>query len=619
MKKTIIASTVLATLSFGSFAQSVNVEEANIQTQLLVDAQMAQIDARILEQLENQDARVVMIDDTVYEKDSQGVWTVVGTTSVALAAGLLSGSSSNSKNSSTDGSINLPEMSPSNPVYNQPANPLEATPEADNGRSIEKIAENAWTVSTHGELDGYIIHENGEFTIRNADGDYVGSWKPTIGHPIQGTPANPIEATPEADNGRSVEKIAENAWAVSTHDELDGYIILENGEFTIRNADGDYVGSWKPTIGHPIQGTPVNPIEATPEADNGRSVEKIADNAWAVSTHGELDGYIIHENGEFTIRNADGDYVGSWKPTIGHPIQGTPANPIEATPEADNGRSVEKIAENAWTVSTHDELDGYIILENGEFTIRNADGDYVGSWKPTIGHPIQGTPVNPIEATPEADNGRSVEKIAENAWAVSTHGELDGYIIHENGEFTIRNADGDYVGSWKPTIGHPIQGTPVNPIEATPEADNGRSVEKIAENAWAVSTHGELDGYIILENGEFTIRNADGDYVGSWKPTIGHPIQGTPVNPIEATPEADNGRSVEKIADNAWAVSTHGELDGYVIVENGGVTVRDSDMNEVGSWSPKGSEFSAADVRNKFASLSQSQRNNIRQMLRNRK
>ncbi|MFA0634139.1 hypothetical protein AB4549_15550, partial [Vibrio breoganii] len=73
------------------------------------------------------------------------------------------------------------------------------------------------------------------------------------------------------------------------------------------------------------------------------------------------------------------------------------SNPIQGTPEADNGRSVEKIAENAWSVSMHDELEGYIVLENGEFTIRNTDGDYVGTWKPTLGNPIEIDPSNPIQ------------------------------------------------------------------------------------------------------------------------------------------------------------------------------------------------------------------------------
>ncbi|MFA0698835.1 hypothetical protein AB4585_29375, partial [Vibrio sp. 10N.222.49.C9] len=67
MKKTIIASTILTTLSFGSFAAQVNIEEANLQTHLLVENQMAQIDARTLELLDSQSGSVVTIDDTVYQ------------------------------------------------------------------------------------------------------------------------------------------------------------------------------------------------------------------------------------------------------------------------------------------------------------------------------------------------------------------------------------------------------------------------------------------------------------------------------------------------------------------------------------------------------------------------
>ncbi|MEZ8825495.1 hypothetical protein AB6E04_14095, partial [Vibrio amylolyticus] len=325
---------------------------------------------------------------------------------------------------------------------------------------------------------------------------------------------------------------------------------------------------------------------------------------------------------------SDMNIVGTWKPSPMNPIQGTPSLPIEdeATPEADNGRSVDKAAENMWIVSTHGEVDGYIIYESGEFTIRDSDMNIVGTWKPSPMNPIQGTPSLPIEdeATPEADNGRSVDKAAENMWIVSTHGEIDGYIIYESGEFTIRDSDKNIVGTWKPSPMNPIQGTPSLPIEdeATPEADNGRSVDKAAENMWIVSTHGEVDGYIIYESGEFTIRDSDKNIVGTWKPSPMNPIQGTPSLPIEddATPEADNGRSVDKAAENMWIVSTHGEVDGYIILENGGVTIRDSERNEIGHWSPKNQiALNLSDVRNKVKSLTQEQRDTIKRHLRGRK
>ncbi|MFA0252221.1 hypothetical protein AB4480_22560, partial [Vibrio sp. 10N.261.45.A4] len=186
MKKTILATTILSMISFGTLAQQVNVVEANKQTNALIENQISAIDASVLAQLEAQESSVAVVDGNLYQKDSEGGWAMVGATSAALVAGLFSGSSSNTSGSNgSDLPGNLPNIDAVNPVENTPANPIEATPDADNGRQVDQIADNMWQVSTHGEVDGYLSIENGTVYVRDSDHNLVTEWKPTLDHPIQ--------------------------------------------------------------------------------------------------------------------------------------------------------------------------------------------------------------------------------------------------------------------------------------------------------------------------------------------------------------------------------------------------------------------------------------------------
>ncbi|MEZ9205976.1 hypothetical protein AB6E95_00690, partial [Vibrio splendidus] len=139
MKKTILATTILSMISFGTLAQQVNVVEANKQTNALIENQISAIDASVLAQLEAQESSVAVVDGNLYQKDSEGGWAMVGATSAALVAGLFSGSSSNTSSSNgSDLPGNLPNIDAVNPVENTPANPIEATPDADNGRQVDQ-------------------------------------------------------------------------------------------------------------------------------------------------------------------------------------------------------------------------------------------------------------------------------------------------------------------------------------------------------------------------------------------------------------------------------------------------------------------------------------------------
>ncbi len=332
-------------ISFGTLAQQVNVVEANKQTNALIENQISAIDASVLAQLEAQESSVAVVDGNLYQKDSEGGWAMVGATSAALVAGLFSSSSSNTSGSNgSDLPGNLPNIDAVNPVENTPANPIEATPDADNGRQVDQIADNMWQVSTHGEVDGYLSLENGTVYVRDSDHNLVKEWKPTLGHPIQIDPANPIEATPDADNGRQVDQIADNMWQVSTHGEVDGYLSIENGTVYVRDSDHNLVTEWKPTLGHPIQIDPANPIEATPDADNGRQLAKVGDNVWMITTHDAIDGYVIderHHNDGVKVYDENGKLVNHITGDIstdGGYIESTKGGEIHITVDRESGR-----------------------------------------------------------------------------------------------------------------------------------------------------------------------------------------------------------------------------------------------------------------------------------------
>ncbi|MGF1697140.1 hypothetical protein L4C54_15835 [Vibrio lamellibrachiae] len=98
MKKTLLAITMATLISAPAISAPVKVDRAlaNQYTAELIEAQMNEIDARVLAQLNAQPSATTTatVDDVVYEKQSDGTWAAVGTVSATLLAGLLSSSSS---------------------------------------------------------------------------------------------------------------------------------------------------------------------------------------------------------------------------------------------------------------------------------------------------------------------------------------------------------------------------------------------------------------------------------------------------------------------------------------------------------------------------------------------
>ncbi|HHF3071866.1 TPA: hypothetical protein ACPJ1I_003933 [Vibrio diabolicus] len=170
MTKTTIALAILTSITSVAQAKSVDREEANRQTNLAIKEQLFAIDAAVTSQLEAQNSTLATIGSTTYEKQENGTWKIVGSTSLAVIAGVLSTSSS----TSTTGH---PEIT--NPIEEIPVSPIEATPEADNGRSVEKIADNAWVVKTHDQVDGYLTLENDTIYLRDSERNEIKQWTPS--------------------------------------------------------------------------------------------------------------------------------------------------------------------------------------------------------------------------------------------------------------------------------------------------------------------------------------------------------------------------------------------------------------------------------------------------------
>ncbi len=153
MKASILALTISTALSANAFAQStkVDVQAANAATHELIDQQMRDIDASVQAQLaakyaDAQPGDIAVIDDVVYEQQSNGTWAAVGTASATLVAGLLTTSSSSS--TAEDDAV------PSLPVYTQPDNDL---PIIDDGGENTPPAFSAPT------MNAKFHYEDGEF------------------------------------------------------------------------------------------------------------------------------------------------------------------------------------------------------------------------------------------------------------------------------------------------------------------------------------------------------------------------------------------------------------------------------------------------------------------------
>ncbi|WP_375752998.1 hypothetical protein [Vibrio sp. HN007] len=178
MKKTIIAISVISSLSFNALAQKVDVAAANFETEKLITEQMVSIDASVQAALDAlySDAQigdVVAYEYVAYEKQSNGTWAVIGGTSAALVAGLLS---TNSSSTSGDELPVFPSIS--NPIETTPGDQLPThpipdndLPVADGGMNKHHVQVNDNEIIVNGKTAGTFTNDNGKVTIHTATQD----------------------------------------------------------------------------------------------------------------------------------------------------------------------------------------------------------------------------------------------------------------------------------------------------------------------------------------------------------------------------------------------------------------------------------------------------------------
>ncbi|MEZ8871608.1 hypothetical protein AB6D94_18480, partial [Vibrio sp. 10N.247.310.56] len=110
-----------------------------------------------------------------------------------------------------------------------PANPIEATPDADNGRQLAKVGDNVWMITTHDAIDGYVIderHHNDGVKVYDENGKLVNHITGDIstdGGYIESTKGGEIHITVDRESGR-IDGIYLNDVAQQTVDNIKSHI-----------------------------------------------------------------------------------------------------------------------------------------------------------------------------------------------------------------------------------------------------------------------------------------------------------------------------------------------------------------------------------------------------------
>ncbi|NOH78263.1 hypothetical protein F0231_00750 [Vibrio sp. RE86] len=373
MKKTLIALTVTATFSLTAFAAPVQVDRelANSYTDQLIETQMTQIDASVLAQLNAQSSDVAVIDDVVYEKQSDGTWAAVGAASAALVAGLLSTSSSSDNSVAPELPIHgspdhLPHEAPVNPIETEGLPSLPLPVDIDNPNVkwgmvevqdttyITKDGQLAFAVhggvifdvnsyepvgQVHTRPDGkiYKIELNGaevlvtnrikngaEMTVTRQDGSsFDVIWTQQGGIVIAGTPDRPVEGVPSLPLPIDPENpIFEGEGTGNVKVFVD---MQDSGIIVFRDADGNQLGRVDRHGDVYVNGNKVGTAEYHGHKNNQITIS--LDNGATINYKG-----FNEKNKSGQIVRANGD-VYNWTPKHGLvPAGGEPANPVPSNP-----------------------------------------------------------------------------------------------------------------------------------------------------------------------------------------------------------------------------------------------------------------------------------------------
>ncbi|GEM80139.1 hypothetical protein [Vibrio superstes] len=509
MKASILALTISTALSTHAFASStkVDIQAANAATHELIDQQMRDIDASVQAQLvtkyaDAQPGDIAVIDDVVYEQQSNGTWAAVGTASAVLVAGLLSSSSSGGN--STEDLPDIPvnsnpiEAQPDNdlPQLDSPVRPIEVSPSNPNSRvGITESPNGDKTIFVDGEQIAYVSLERGD--IRNNDNEVIATFdKKGNKLVLTGANDNTLQYNPNTKNVRINGEVV-GKWSPE-YGFVKGGDIGQGPEGQPMHPDfidGDF--EMTPPIAHlPVFDSPVNPIEVSPSSPNARvGITESPNGDKTIFVDGEQIAYISLERGD--IRNNDNEVIATFdKKGNKLVLTGANDNTLQYNPNTKNVR---------------------------------INGEVVGKWSPEygfvkggdIGQGPEGQPINPIEVSPSSPNARvGITESPNGDKTIFVDGEQIAYVSLERGD--IRNNDNEVIATFEKNGKKLVlTGTNDNTLQYNPNTKNVR---------------------------------INGEVVGKWSPEygfikggdIGQGPEGQPMNPdfidgdFEMTPPIDH-------------------------------------------------------------------------------
>jgi len=409
MKKTILALTITATFSLPVLAAPAQVDRqlANQQTEQLIQTQMSEIDASVLATLNAQNSNVAVVDDVVYEKQSDGTWAAVGAASATLVAGLLSSSSSSDSNSMTP---ELPiEVNPGHLPHEDPVNPIEidGLPTLPLPIDIDNpnvqwgmvTVQDTTYITKNGQL-AFAVHDGVIFDVNNYE------------------PVGQVHTRPDG----KIYKVELNGAEVLVTNRI------KNGaEMTVTRKDGSTVDViWTQQGGLVIAGTPDRPVEGVPSLPLPIDPENPI-------FEGEGTGNVkvfveVKDNGAIFFRDAEGNQLGR---VDGHGdvyFKGNKVGTAEYHGHKDNQITI--TLDNGATINykgfNEKNKSGQIVRANGD----------VYNWTPKHGLvPAGGEPANPVPSNPIHDTPNwTFEDVNDDGiYTAYRDGVEMGQVYHQSG------------------------------------------------------------------------------------------------------------------------------------------------------------------------------------------
>ncbi|KGY12364.1 hypothetical protein NM22_10795 [Vibrio tubiashii] len=486
MKASILAVTISSLISTQVLASSakVDVELANSYTNQIINEQLNDINASVQAQLNAQYAHAAVgtttvVEDVVYEKQSNGTWAAIGGVSATLIAGLLSSSSSSSNNDDS----NIPPVLSSDLLAMDHLGAWETDSNGSGyvmtvaGESIYVSAEN---VVDNGNGTATITVDDKKLTVGiNGDTFY---WVDQVEHPE-------VEA-PEFGSDRP------------EMEERDFTVKINNGEIHIIDANtSEWVGTVQPKDGELVfigngdfQKTLLK-VEGDLEANGSAAI---------VKSNGEWVATIERVDNGFELTGKNGTIV------VNSPRPSLPASP--AHPDIDPDDTPRWAPEFGDDRPEMEERDFTVKIINGEIHIIDANtSEWVGTVQPKDGELVfigngdfQKTLLK-VEGDLEANGSAAI---------VKGNGEWVATIERVDNGFELTGKNGTIV------VNSPRPNLPTSP--AHPDIDPDDTPR------WALEFGGdrpemeERDFTVKIINGEIHIIDANtSEWVGTVQPKDG--------------------------------------------------------------------------------------------------